>query len=107
MHISAVVTDPTDDVKSMVPERRKCLLEPEISNSLYEVLIKCESQSYSKPFYHRGSSFPSTQKLAANWRIASKIFWLNMGKKEIFSLTYSQRPISDVCHTFYQKYRTM
>ena len=48
MHVSAVVTDPTDDVKSMVPERRKCLLEPEISNSLYEVLSKHESQSYSK-----------------------------------------------------------
>ena len=88
MHISAVVTDPTDDVKSMVPERRKCLLEPEISNSLYEVLSKRESQSYSKLLYHRGFSFRSTQKLAANWRIASKIFWPSTGKKEVFSNTF-------------------
>ena len=35
--VSATVTDPTDDVKAMSPERRKCLLESETSNSLYKV----------------------------------------------------------------------
>lgn len=35
--VSATVTDPTEDVKEMSPERRKCLLESETSNSLYQV----------------------------------------------------------------------
>ena len=35
--VSAIVTDPTEDVKTMSPERRKCLLESETSNSLYKV----------------------------------------------------------------------
>ena len=35
--VSATVTDPTEDVKTMSPERRKCLLESETSNSLYKV----------------------------------------------------------------------
>ena len=35
--VSATVTDPTEDVKKMSPERRKCLLESETSNSLYKV----------------------------------------------------------------------
>ena len=37
--VSATVTDPTEDVKRMSPERRKCLLESETSNSLYKVLL--------------------------------------------------------------------
>ena len=35
--VSATVTDPTEDVKAMSPERRKCLLESETSSSLYKV----------------------------------------------------------------------
>ena len=35
--VSATVTNPTEDVKEMSPERRKCLLESETSNSLYQV----------------------------------------------------------------------
>ena len=37
--VSATVTDPTEDVKAMSPERRKCLLESETSSSLYKVHI--------------------------------------------------------------------
>ena len=46
--VSATVTDPTDDVKSMSPERRKCLLESEISSSLYQV----HQRSSKLPFAH-------------------------------------------------------
>ena len=89
MHISAVVTDPTDDVKSMVPERRKCLLEPETKNSLYEVLWHGNVNVVLTLFLlRRQSSFLSTQNQAVNWRIASKIFWPSTGKKEVFSNTF-------------------
>ena len=49
--VSATVTDPTEDVKRMSPERRKCLLEPETSNSLYQVHLPLPFFTYSLSFF--------------------------------------------------------
>ena len=78
--MSATVTDPTDDVKAMSPERRKCLLEPEISTSLYQVhhhspFLFAELSSYP---ISRQSSFQNIPNLAASWRTTSRLYWTSL-----------------------------
>ena len=59
--VSATVTDPTEDVKAMSPERRKCLLESETSSSLYKV-------NHHSPHPWSETSY--------SWTVSKGLFWI-------------------------------
>ena len=108
--VSATVTDPTEDVKAMSPERRKCLLEPEISTSLYQVhhhspFLFAELSSYP---ISRQSSFQNIPNLAASWRTTSRLYWTSLSMVEnAIGHFFISIILKDACPTSYQKYPTM